>query len=88
MLGILCCINMKISPCYLIINPIWGNIIAIIPILYLLIRGVLQHSCRDKVRIQIFERFLDVVGTMEGTRIWEAHHEKKDAVDPAGNGEV
>ena len=79
---------MKISPCYLIINPIWGKIIAIISVLYLLIRGVLQHSCRDKVRIQIFERFLDVVGTMEGTQIWEAHHEKKDAVDPAGNGAV
>ena len=40
------------------------------------------------MRVQIFERFLDVVGTMEGTQIWEAHHEKKDAVDPAGNGEV
>ena len=31
------------------------------------------------MRVQIFDRFLDVVGTMEGTRIWEAHHEKKDA---------
>ena len=40
------------------------------------------------MRVQIFERFLDVVGPMEGTRIWEARHEKKDAVDPAGNGEV
>ena len=40
------------------------------------------------MRVQIFERFLDVVGTMEGTRILEARHEKKDAVDPAGNGEV
>ena len=76
------------SPCHLIINPIWGNIISIIPVLYLLVFRAIQHFCRDRVCIQIFKRFLDVVGTMEGTRIWEAHHEEKDAVDPAGNGEV
>ena len=40
------------------------------------------------MRVQIFDRFLDVVGTMEGTRIWEARHEKKDAVDPAGDRKV
>ena len=73
---------------HLIINPIWGNIISIIPVLYLLVFRAIQHSCRDRVCIQIFERFLDVVGKMEGTRILEARHEKKDAVDPAGNGEV
>ena len=49
---------------------------------------LIQRYRRNKVCIQIFERFLNVVGTMEGTRIWEAHHEKKDAVDPSGNGEV
>ena len=40
--------NMKISPRYLIINPIWGNIIAIISILYLLFLGVIQHFRRDR----------------------------------------